>query len=30
MIMMCVKSTNFKILVNGIPTGQIQPSRELQ
>jgi hypothetical protein len=30
MIIMCVKSANFKILVNGIPTGQIYLSRDLR
>jgi hypothetical protein len=30
MIMMCVKSANFEILVNGIPTGRIYPSRGIR
>jgi hypothetical protein len=30
MIMMCVKTANFEILVNGIPTGRIHPSRGIR
>jgi hypothetical protein len=30
MIIMCVKFANFKILVNGIPTSRIYPSRDLR